>query len=107
MSSLESLALMLLTAYVFLKAGPLKFFTIIFSNSMIFFCFFYSVLFALFVGATTLNFGTLVRYKIPCLPFYIVAILLIWEVALAAKKKKKAEKEALDNTNNLLIKSIP
>ncbi len=106
LSSLESLALMLLTVYVFFKAGPLKFFTIIFNNSMIFFCFFYSVLFALFVGATTLNFGTLVRYKIPCLSFYIISILLIWEVALAAKKKKKAEKEALENTNNLLIKSI-
>lgn len=89
MSSVESLALMLLTLYVFLRAGPFKFFKIIFTDTMIFFCFFYSIVFAIFVGATTLNFGTLVRYKIPCLPFYIIAIFLILE----AIPKKKSEIE--------------
>ena len=93
MSSVESLALMLLTLYVFLKAGPLKFFNTIFTNPMVFFCFFYSILFALFIGATTLNFGTLVRYKIPCLPFYIVAIFLILEDL--SKKKNGIEDRAL------------
>ncbi len=86
LSSLESLALILLTLYVFFKAGPLKFFRTLFTNSMVFFCFFYSVIFAIFVGATTLNFGTLVRYKVPCLPFYIIALFLIWEAAIIAKK---------------------
>ncbi len=86
LSSLESLALILFTLYVFFKAGPLKFFTTLFTNSMVFFCFFYSIIFAIFVGATTLNFGTLVRYKVPCLPFYIIALFLIWEAAVIAKK---------------------
>jgi len=86
LSSLESLALILLTLYVFFKAGPFKFFGTLFTNSMVFFCFFYSVVFAIFVGATTLNFGTLVRYKVPCLPFYIIALFLIWETAIIAKK---------------------
>jgi len=95
LSSLESLALMLLTLYVFLKAGPGKFFSTIFKNAMVFFCFFYSILFAIFVGATTLNFGTLVRYKVPCLPFYIIAIFLILEVTVTNKKKKIAEKKEL------------
>jgi hypothetical protein len=94
LSSAESLALMLLTLYVFLKAGPLKFFSILFTDVMIFFCFFYSVVFAIFVGATTLNFGTLVRYKIPCLPFYIIAVFLIMD----AIPKKKNERD-----NNILI----
>ena len=86
LSSLESLALILLTLYVFFKAGPLKFFITLFTNSMGFFCFFYSVIFAIFVGATTLNFGTLVRYKVPCLPFYIIALFLILEAAIIAKR---------------------
>jgi hypothetical protein len=85
LSSLESLALMILTFYTLIKAGPVKFFGAIFTNSMIFFCFFYSVLFALFIGATTLNFGTLVRYKIPSLPFYIIAIFLILEDTVKKK----------------------
>jgi hypothetical protein len=43
------------------------------------YCFLFAMLFALFVGATTLNFGTLCRYKIPCMPFYVIALLLIWD----------------------------
>jgi hypothetical protein len=89
MSSAESLALILLTVYVVLKAGPYRFLKTLFTDAMISFCFFYSVVFAIFVGATTLNFGTLVRYKIPCLPFYIIALLLI--LAAVPKKKKEIE----------------
>jgi len=44
---------------------------------MTMYCFWYAVLFAIFVGAITLNFGTLVRYKIPCIPFYLAALVLI------------------------------
>jgi hypothetical protein len=91
MSSLESLAMMVLTLFVIVKAGPFKFFRTIVTNSMVFFCFFYSLIFALFIGATTLNFGTLVRYKVPCLPFFIIALFLIWDVAGAAKKDGKKE----------------
>ena len=88
LSSLESLALMLFTIYVFLKAGPVKFIMSFFRDPMVLFCFLFSILFALFVGATTLNFGTLVRYKIPCIPFYIIALVLIYE----ATNKKKVKK---------------
>ncbi len=77
LSSLESLALMLLTVYVFFKAGPVTFFGSIIKDPMILFCLLFSLTFALFVGVTTLNFGTLVRYKIPCMPFYIIALVLI------------------------------
>jgi hypothetical protein len=79
LSSLESLTLMLLTLFVLIKAGPFNFFKTIFKDPMVMFCFFFSVLFALFIGATTLNFGTLVRYKIPCMPFFVIALLLIYE----------------------------
>ncbi len=89
LSSLESLALMFFTLYVFLKTGPYNFFKPIFSDPMVMFCFFFSIVFALFVGATTLNFGTLVRYKIPCTPFYIIAFVLINEIN---KKRKAANK---------------
>jgi hypothetical protein len=79
LSSLESLTLMLLTLFVLFRVGPIPFFTTIFKDPMVMFCFFFSVLFALFIGATTLNFGTLVRYKIPCMPFFVIALLLIYE----------------------------
>ncbi len=77
LSSLESLALMLFTLYVFFRAGPFTFLVSIIKDHMIMFCLLFSLTFALFVGVTTLNFGTLVRYKIPCMPFYIIALVLI------------------------------
>ncbi len=89
LSSLESLVLMLFTILVFLKAGPFRFAGGIIKDPMILYCFCFSILFALFVGATTLNFGTLVRYKVPCMPFYIIALILIGE----RTKHKKNEQE--------------
>jgi len=87
LSSLESLAFMLFTLYVLVKAGPFRFIKNIFSDPMIGYCFWFSILFAVFVGATTLNFGTLVRYKIPCIPFYLVSLILILE----KNKQKKSD----------------
>ncbi|MEO6404088.1 MAG: hypothetical protein ABIY51_09795 [Ferruginibacter sp.] len=77
LSSLESLALILFTLYVIIKVKPLKMISIIINNPLAMYCFFYSILFALFVGATTLNFGTLVRYKIPGMPFYLIALFIM------------------------------
>lgn len=91
LSSMESLVLMLFTIYVFFKAGPFRFVGGIIKDPMILYCFCFSILFALFVGATTLNFGTLVRYKIPCMPFYIIALILITERIKHTKTKKETE----------------
>lgn len=40
-------------------------------------CFGFSILFAFAVGISTFNFGTLVRYKIPLLPFYTIGLALL------------------------------
>ena len=79
LSSLESLFMLLFTFYIIWKAKPGPFLQIIAKDPLIMYCFLYSVIFALFVGATTRNFGTLVRYKIPCMPFYLIALYLIYE----------------------------
>lgn len=100
LSALESLAIMLFTLYVFFRAGPVTFFGGILKNQMIMYCLLYALVFAIFVGVTTLNFGTLVRYKIPCMPFYVIALLLILERHriknprnTGANHHEKAEKE--------------
>ena len=90
LSSLEGLGILILTIYVFFKVGPFKFISSTIRDPMIVFCFFFSLVFAVFVGATTLNFGTLVRYKIPCLPFYVIALFLILDRHLQQVAAKKA-----------------
>lgn len=77
MSSLESLAMMFFTLFVLFKCGPKKFLLTIINKPIVLYCMLYSLIFALFVGATTLNFGSLVRYKIPALPFYVIGLFLI------------------------------
>ena len=77
LSAFESLAVLLFTIFTLWKVGIKFFFRNIIKDPAILYCFLFAVLFALFVGATTPNFGTLVRYKIPAMPFYVLAIFLI------------------------------
>lgn len=87
LSSIESMVIMFFTLSVFFKAGPGNFARIIIKTPIILYCLLFSLLFALFVGATTPNFGTLCRYKIQCMPFYIIAIFLIQDYWLKNYKK--------------------
>jgi hypothetical protein len=86
LSSLEGLTLMIFTIMVFFKAGVKTAFQTLTKNPLAMYCFLFSIIFALFVGATTLNFGSLCRYKIPCMPFYIISLFLIQD---AARQKKE------------------
>jgi hypothetical protein len=90
LAAMESLVLMFFTLYVILKAGLITCIKLILTDPLIMYCFLFSLVFALFVGASTLNFGTLVRYKIPCLPFYTISLYLIFE-----KVKEKSFRKSL------------
>ena len=76
LSSFESMAIMYFTLRVIWLVGLFNFFKSL-KDPAILFCFAFSILFALFVGATTPNFGTLCRYKIPCVPFFVIFIFLV------------------------------
>jgi len=78
-SSIESLLMIMFTLFILWRAGPLTCIKLIITDPLVMYCFLFSIVFALFVGASTLNFGTLVRYKIPCLPFYVISLFLIYE----------------------------
>ncbi len=84
-SALESLFLLLFTLYVIIKVNPVKFFLTIISNSNVFLCLGFSIIFASLVGLSTLNFGTLARYRIPVIPFYLMGLLLIFYEARKPK----------------------
>ncbi|NNF02533.1 MAG: hypothetical protein HKN22_07590 [Bacteroidia bacterium] len=44
------------------------------------FCIIFSLFFAFSVGLSTSNFGSLVRYKIPLLPFFVAALFITAEM---------------------------
>ena len=87
-SSIESFVLLILTIIVLLKVGPRRFFVILFQNKILLFFLLFALPFAIAVGFSTGNFGTLARYKIPCLPFYLMSILFIYKNDLISKVAK-------------------
>ena len=91
-SAVESLFMLLFTVYVIFKAGIIRFFASIFGDPFIFLCIMYSLLFAALVGVSTLNFGTLARYRIPIIPFYLTGLLYILYKQQIAIPKKQHEK---------------
>ncbi len=79
LSALESLYILYLFLLI-LRSGTFK---TILQNPLVAFCLIFSIIFAFAIGFSTSNFGTLVRYKIPAIPFFITALFI-----LIAKNKK-------------------
>lgn len=48
-----------------------------FRHRILFFTVYFSLFFSFSVGLTTSNFGSLVRYKIPAIPFYVISLIII------------------------------
>jgi hypothetical protein len=95
-SGLENAFLLFLTLQVLFKAGPLRFFSIILSEPLLIFSLIFTVFFAFAVGLSTANFGALVRYKIPCIPFYL-SMLFILKTKLESSGKLLEDDNPIDS----------
>ncbi len=85
-TSLESTLLLLSTLFVMIRMGFIHFFVVIFSKPYLLFCFSISIIFALVIGFTTFNFGTMIRYKIIFLPFYYFLLVHLYATYIVGKK---------------------
>lgn len=90
-SALESFLFLIFTAYVFYTVGSKL--SSAFNNPDVIFGLVFALSFAFAVGVSTFNFGTLVRYKIPLLPFYLMAL-----VVMLNYRNKPTNVGALDRT---------
>jgi hypothetical protein len=81
LSGLENLVILLLTIYVIARAGFHKMFIILFGHPLLVFSFLFAIFFAFSVGLTTANYGALVRLKIPCIPFYVATLYMLYIIA--------------------------
>jgi hypothetical protein len=82
LAGLENFFLLAFTLYILYRTKIIGAFKIISQNSLILFCVIFSILFAFMIGLTTSNFGALVRFKIPLLPFLVSSLFMIdylWE----------------------------
>lgn len=76
-SALESLIIFGLVLFSMVKLGVKKFFGTIFNTPPLLFMFVYSFFLAGLVAITTNNFGSLVRYKIPIMPFFLTMVVIL------------------------------
>ncbi|MBX2895593.1 MAG: hypothetical protein KF763_09120 [Cyclobacteriaceae bacterium] len=74
-SALESFAFLVFTVYVLFCVGARI--RMALGNPDVIFGLVFALSFAFAVGVSTFNFGTLVRYKIPLLPFYLMALVIM------------------------------
>jgi len=89
LSALESLAMLILTIYVIWKSGIRFFYRSLTTKPIVIFCFLFTIMFAFAVGISTYNFGSLVRYKIPMMPFFISGLFIILYYSKVEKKRSR------------------
>lgn len=77
LSALEASYFIFLTLRIFWRVGFLSAIRAIMDSPILVLCFVFSLIFAISVGISSGNFGTLVRYKIPLMPFYLSGLYIL------------------------------
>lgn len=77
LSGLESLFLLYLMIKIFFNRKIYKLLGVLFNDPIIVFCIPFILILAIAIGMTSFNYGALVRYRIPILPFFGLLIILI------------------------------
>ncbi len=89
LNAVEAMLFMWVTIKILITVGPRRAWRTIVGDPTIQFCLIFTIIFAFAVGLSSGNFGALSRYRIPCLPFYGLALVLIYY------KNKPLEKNIL------------
>jgi hypothetical protein len=90
LSALEATYFLILTVRIIRKVGFVRTFSTISQVPVLTLCFVFSLIFAISVGISSGNFGTLVRYKIPLMPFYLSGLYILQSIAVPIKKPQAA-----------------
>jgi hypothetical protein len=88
LSALEATWFIYLTLTLLLRTGVSKTFRLIAFTPLLTFCFVFAMVFSMAVGVSTNNFGTLVRYRIHMMPFYLAALYISnYQASLSRAKR--------------------
>lgn len=94
LSALEATLFIWLTISLLYKTGLFKGLGIIANTPVILFSFLFAIIFAIGVGINSGNFGTLVRYKIPLMPFYLAGLYVLQAKANQSRRKPQPANRA-------------
>lgn len=110
LSAIESSFVLGLTIYILFNLRYGQIITIFRKQPFLIMCFFYAIFFGYAVGFTSYNFGALVRYKIPCMPFYLITLFVMdyevkkikatkWQKNIKSKYDRIMQNEEYANSN--------
>jgi hypothetical protein len=98
-SALEALLYLVFTIVAIVRNNPIRMVQRILADETLQFCLIFTLIFAFAVGLSTSNFGSLVRYKIPCLPFYTAFLIILFyppkQELVLRKQRGKDRKQAV------------
>jgi hypothetical protein len=92
LSALEAAFILCFTIRIFWRTGIGATLSLIGQTPFLLMSFIFSLIFAASVAITSANFGTLVRYKIPLIPFYLGGLYIL--ESIAADKKHGSTRRA-------------
>ncbi|MFO0321504.1 MAG: hypothetical protein ACK504_03655 [Bacteroidota bacterium] len=84
-SAIENTSILGYCIFLLIRLKVFGFFKLVKSHPLVLFSFIFSIFFALSVGVSISNFGTLVRLKIPCIPFFISSLVVVQSMAKPKK----------------------
>lgn len=87
LSALENVFLLVLTIRLLWRTKLIRLLRTVFRDPLVAFCMLYAVSFGFVIGLSTSNFGSLVRFKIPMLPFFVAALYITLKLYAVPKKK--------------------
>lgn len=79
-SALENTILLFLTLRILFRLKFRRLANIMLDSPILSFCLVFTLLFAFSIGFTTPNFGAMVRFKIPLLPFFVFYLLIVQQL---------------------------
>jgi len=98
-SALESLLYLVFTIVAIVRNNPIRMVQRILADETLQFCLIFTLIFAFAVGISTSNFGSLVRYKIPCLPFFTAFLIILLyppkQELVLRKERDKSRKQVV------------
>jgi hypothetical protein len=99
LSAIEALFFFGFSIAVIFRNNPIRVVQRVLGDETLQFCLLFTLVFAFAVGISTSNFGSLSRYKIPCMPFYTAFLFIIFnppkEELVLRKKRQESRKLAV------------
>ncbi|RZJ93264.1 MAG: hypothetical protein EOO60_05085 [Hymenobacter sp.] len=89
LSALEASYFIFLTLRIFRRVGFFAALLAVAGSPVLVLCFVFSLIFAISVGISSGNFGTLVRYKIPLMPFYLAGLYILQNTTTAVARNQR------------------